>query len=491
MTESCWRHHNAQSWAVLALEPRVFAWWVKHLCGQCADDLHVHKSVVRVCSVYVSTKLAVEMTWLKACFDPDVGARKNYCVQYSWCVSACEQAEEGKKENNVTVQTPVSAQRTFCQLLKLRMETLVSSSQSSVPPSDVQFKLPWERLRSWSIQKIREETCWQILCSCCMSKLVWACLITSMYFNGTRNDSSRGAHGLPAVISKGSPSPSLQKHAWFWMEQIAQHSSGSQLCVESWRVIEICVTVQIRLYFARTQHSRTFLDGGNCGTMAGSPTRRPCRSSSCPNSWCSNFTRGQESRRNSIWWTGWNWTVNVLRIINSTFLQYVPCCYCSPDNIHVLEWNGFSRLTTWCWQNKVSQICSKNHVSRPWCLCVFAMPGPSFSSPWEHQLISSTKFEWDRSVTIRTYFFEVPLLFLRIFDVDVWRSVSASATSRTPVQPLSTFKPHPITKYLCGLLSWIDEACFCCGNWMVNIFDPEAMIEPRSGVSYLLSYRGQ
>ena len=103
-----------------------------------------------------------------------------------------------------------------------------------------------------------------------------------MYFNGTRNDSSRGAHGLPALISKGSPSPSLQKHAWFWMEQIAQHSSGSQLCVESWRVIEKCVTVQIRLYFARTQHSRTFLDGGNCGTMAGSPTLRPCRSFSCP-----------------------------------------------------------------------------------------------------------------------------------------------------------------------------------------------------------------
>ena len=28
----------------------------------------------------VSTKLAVEMTWLKACFDPDVNAQRIYCV---------------------------------------------------------------------------------------------------------------------------------------------------------------------------------------------------------------------------------------------------------------------------------------------------------------------------------------------------------------------------------------------------------------------------
>ena len=32
----------------------------------------------------VSNKLAVDMTWHKACFDPDVSARRIFCVLYNW-----------------------------------------------------------------------------------------------------------------------------------------------------------------------------------------------------------------------------------------------------------------------------------------------------------------------------------------------------------------------------------------------------------------------
>ena len=81
-------------------------------------------------------KLANEMTWLKACFDPNVSARRInllYCTA-DLCLSVDKLKKEKKKQqqgrNNVSVQRSVSMLCTFCQLLKCEHVTPCSTGSA-------------------------------------------------------------------------------------------------------------------------------------------------------------------------------------------------------------------------------------------------------------------------------------------------------------------------------------------------------------------------
>ena len=78
------------SWSLPARSP-----WGVHVFTQNNISGALFESISR--SALVSTKLTVKMTWIKACLDPDVSARRIHCVLYNWSVSVCEQAEDGKK----------------------------------------------------------------------------------------------------------------------------------------------------------------------------------------------------------------------------------------------------------------------------------------------------------------------------------------------------------------------------------------------------------
>ena len=83
------------------------------------SHVYDHKMAVRL--HLGSSELAVEMTWVNAGFDPDVSAQR----MYSWSVPVRE--SKLKKVKNASVQRSVSALCTFCQMLTLRILTVISA----------------------------------------------------------------------------------------------------------------------------------------------------------------------------------------------------------------------------------------------------------------------------------------------------------------------------------------------------------------------------